>query len=158
MEGAFITAKFRDFFTRDPGKSKRRPKMISVYLETSALLRMIFAEKEAPLVEKKIRTASRVVTSRLTRLETERAIIRLAFDKPDTIKVIPLMERELGMLWPKIDFIEITKEICELAARIAPKSRLRTLDAIHLATFLYLKKFDPKIEILTYDERLVSEL
>jgi predicted nucleic acid-binding protein len=119
---------------------------------------MLFAEKEAEQVAAKIRGASRVITSRLTQVEAQRALIRLSTQQLDSHKVIPLMERELKVLWPKIDFIEITRNICDVAGRVSPKSQLRSLDAIHLATFLHLKALDPSIEILTYDERIKSEV
>ena len=65
---------------------------------------------------------------------------------------------ELRELCPKLTFFEITGEICDLAARVAPTSRLRTLDAIHLATFLRARQLEPTTEMLTFDERLVREL
>jgi hypothetical protein len=34
---------------------------------------------------------------------------------------------------------------------------LRTLDAIHLATFQRLREVDPSLEILTSDERLLAQ-
>jgi predicted nucleic acid-binding protein len=68
------------------------------------------------------------------------------------------IEQELKRLWPKKDFIEITREICNLAGRIAPRSRLRSRDAIHLATYFRTKELDPKVEILTFDERIRHEV
>ncbi len=57
-----------------------------------------------------------------------------------------------------MDFLEMTREVCDLAGRIAPASRLRSLDAIHLATFEILRRLDPSAEILTYDDRLRAAL
>ena len=37
-------------------------------------------------------------------------------------------------------------------------SRLRTLDAIHLATYYRVKELDPMIEMLTFDERIRGEV
>ncbi len=67
-------------------------------------------------------------------------------------------ERELKHFWPKLDFIEVTRQICEQAGRIAPRSRLRSLDAIHLATFFWIKELEPTIKMLTFDERILREL
>jgi len=64
----------------------------------------------------------------------------------------------LKRLWPVIDFLEITAETCDRAGRIAPRSRLRSLDAIHLATFLRARELDSRIEILTFDERIGKEV
>ena len=68
------------------------------------------------------------------------------------------LERELKRLWPKIDFIEVSRDICDLAGRLAPRSRLRSLDAIHLATYFRAKELDPAMEILTFDERIKQEI
>lgn len=132
--------------------------MTAVFLETSALLRMLFGEKGADSVVKRLGEADRAVASRLIRVEAERAVIRLGLDQPKRQRKLMEIERELKHLWPKLDFIEITKEICERAGRIAPRSRLRSLDAIHLATFFQIKEIEPSIEMLTFDERIQQEI
>ncbi len=132
--------------------------MTSLFLETSALLRLLFQENGADLVLDRLQNSERVIASRLIRIEAERALIRLGRDHPKSHKFIPELERELKLFWPKVDFIEMTREICDLAGRIAPRSRLRTLDAIHLATYSRVRELDPKIEILTFDERIEGEV
>jgi predicted nucleic acid-binding protein len=130
----------------------------AVFLETSALLRMLLGEKGGNLVVERLRNTDRVVASRLIRVEAERVLLRLSLDRPRTHTQVLELERELKHLWPKLDFIEITREICDLAGRIAPRSRLRSLDAIHLATYFRVKELDPEIELLTFDERISREV
>ncbi len=84
--------------------------------------------------------------------------MRLSLNRPEIERLLPNLERELKLFWPKVDFIEVTREICDLAGRIAPRSRLRSLDAIHLATYYRLRELDPSIQILTFDERIKSEV
>ncbi|MBP1598617.1 MAG: putative nucleic acid-binding protein, contains domain [Acidobacteria bacterium] len=131
--------------------------MTAVFLETSALLRMIFGEHGGDVVVERLQEADRAIASRLLRVEAERALIRLSLDHPRSHRQVLGLERELKLLWPKIDFIEVSRDICDLAGRLAPRSRLRTLDAIHLATFFRARELDPAIEILTYDERIKQE-
>ena len=132
--------------------------MSAVFLETSALLRMLFGEEGGDLVAKRLQEADRAVASRLIRVEAERALIRISLDQPGSHAPLLELERELKRLWPKIDFIEVTREICDRAGRIAPRSRLRSLDAIHLATYFRTRELDPKIEILTFDQRIKKEI
>jgi predicted nucleic acid-binding protein len=130
----------------------------AVFLETSALLRMLFGEEGGDRISERLRNAERAVASRLVRVEVERVLIRLSLDQPKNQKQVVELERELKHFWPKIDFIEMTRDICDLAGRIAPQSRLRSLDAIHLATYFRMRELDPNIEILTFDERIMREV
>ena len=131
--------------------------MTAIFLETSALLRMLFDEEGGDLVSERLQNAERTVASRLIRVEAERVLIRLSLDRPRNQARVLELERELRRLWPKMDFIEVTREICDLAGRIAPRSRLRSLDAIHLATYFRVKELDPDIELLTFDQSISRE-
>ena len=131
--------------------------MTAIFLETSALLRMLFDEEGGDLVSERLQNAERTVASRLIRVEAERVLIHLSLDRPRNQAQVLELERELRRLWPKMDFIEVTREICDLAGRIAPRSRLRSLDAIHLATYFRVKELDPDIELLTFDQRMSRE-
>jgi len=132
--------------------------MTAVYLETSALLRMLFQEAHGHEVRERLRVSEDVVASRLVQVEAQRALVRVQLDHPEIEDVIPDLQRELDTFWPKVNFFEMTREICDLAGRIAPRSRLRTLDAIHLATFHRARRLHGDVEMLTYDERLLREL
>jgi predicted nucleic acid-binding protein len=129
-----------------------------IFLETSALLRLILGEKGADEIEKRIAKAERLLASRLIRVEAERALIRIGLARPEVQRSIPALERELRGIWAKIHFFEISEAICEHAGRIAPRSHLRTLDAIHLATYQRARKLHPEVEILSFDQRLMAEL
>jgi predicted nucleic acid-binding protein len=53
-----------------------------------------------------------------------------------------------------VDLWDITEDICELAGRIAPNTHLRSLEAIHLATWQRAREHHPGLEFLTFDDRL----
>lgn len=129
--------------------------MKAVYLETSALLRLL-NEEGAKDVERKLRSSDHVVASRLLKVEAERALLRLALDRPGSEALIADLERELRDLWPRVSFLEVTAEVCDHAGRVAPTSRLRTLDAIHFASFLRARQLSPGVEMLSFDERISS--
>ena len=132
--------------------------MTAVFLETSALLRMLFGEEGGAAVVQRLRNADRAIASRLIRVEAERVLIRLGLENPKSHKKLLELEHELKHFWPKLDFVEISREICDRAGRIAPRSRLRSLDAIHLATFLTIRELDPSLEMLTFYERIQQEI
>jgi len=129
-----------------------------LYLESSALLRLVLNQEGAVEVAQRISRASQIVASRLVRVEAQRALLRMVLDHPEQSRNLPTFEGRLADVSSQMDFLEITREVCDLAARIAPGSRLRSLDAIHLATFDMLRRLEPSAEILTYDNRLRAAL
>lgn len=132
--------------------------MNPLYLESSALLRLVLNQEGAVEVAQRISRASQIVASRLVRVEAQRALLRMVLDHPEQSRNLPTFEGRLADVSSQMDFLEITREVCDLAARIAPGSRLRSLDAIHLATFDMLRRLEPSAEILTYDNRLRAAL
>jgi predicted nucleic acid-binding protein len=119
---------------------------------------MLFHEPGGDKVAASLRESGRVISSRLLRLEAERAVLRFGLDRPERHKLQASLERDLRIFWPNVDFVEMTREVCELAGRIAPRSRLRSLDAIHLASYYRIKELDPSVRILTYDRRIMDEV
>jgi predicted nucleic acid-binding protein len=119
---------------------------------------MLLDEPGGEGVSEAIRAAERVVASRLVRVEAERALLRLRLEAPEAERLMPDVARSLRDLWTRVDMMEITEAVCREAGRIAPASRLRTLDAIHLATFHEFRRVEPSLHMLTFDERLQREL
>jgi predicted nucleic acid-binding protein len=109
-------------------------------------------------VRSQLASAERIIASRLLPVETERALLRAALDHPGLDRQLPDLERELRNVLCHIDLMEITREICEAAVRIAPRSRLRSLDALHLATFQRVRQLAPEAVLLTFDQRLLAAL
>ncbi|MBI4406173.1 MAG: PIN domain-containing protein [Deltaproteobacteria bacterium] len=132
--------------------------MNSAFLETSMLLNVVFHEAGCEQNAKELKAAERLVASRLLRVEAERALLRLGAKKPEALVPIAEFRNELDRFLASISFFEITRDICDLAARLAPNAELRTLDAIHLATFLKAKQFEPRLKILSCDKRILGAL
>jgi predicted nucleic acid-binding protein len=118
---------------------------------------MLFREQRARETEERVRAAGRVLASRLIRIEAARALIRLSIDRPEERDKVAALQAELAAFWPRVAFLEMTRDICDLAARISPTSRLRSLDAIHLATFRRARELIRELEMLTFDDRLSQE-
>lgn len=126
------------------------------YLETSALLRVLLEQGEGEEILAHLNRADLLLTSRLTRIECERALLRLAIDRAATPEALSRVEQEMMALFDRMEVLEISAEVAELAGRIAPASPLRSLDAIHLATWQIARRLAPELHLLTADRRLAA--
>jgi hypothetical protein len=52
----------------------------------------------------------------------------------------------------------MTRSVCEMARQVAPTKLLRTLDALHLATFVLARERIEGLELITVDDRLRAAL
>lgn len=132
--------------------------MSAVYLETSAVLRWLFGEVDAPAIARRIEKTAEPVCSALTLLEANRAFVRAERERrrwAGRLRLLRLQLREASADW---NVLEITPEIRIRAADPFPIEPVRTLDAIHLATALHFDRALPGLSVLTFDERIVSNL
>jgi uncharacterized protein with PIN domain len=128
----------------------------ALYLETSALLAWLLGEPGAAEVKSRADAVRTVVTSCLTLLEAERAIIR---GETQGILKAGQAEKLRGLLnrskagWV---LMEISEEVRARASRMFPAEPVHTLDAIHLATALVFLRVFPELELLTCDRRILG--
>lgn len=113
-----------------------------IYLESSALVKLIVAEPESSALRAYLAGQAGRVTSQLTRVEVLRAVRRA--QRPQT--TIRRAERALE----RIALVPLDERVLFHAASLDPPG-LRSLDAIHLATALSLNRLDA---LVTYDRRL----
>jgi len=115
---------------------------LSWYLDSSAILKFIFAEPERPALVKAL--ISPAISSELARLEVKRAVYRM---QP---KNIALANEELA----RISFVMVSNQVLKIAEAFTANVSLATLDSIHVATVLTLgKKIDG---IITYDKQMIA--
>lgn len=123
---------------------------MTVYLETSALLAVLFNEPSAAAVVQVLNQADVVVTSVLTFIEAKRAASR----SPQKSSVSGVLEN-LSLKWNRIPLDET---IQKMAGEPFPIEPVRTLDAIHLATALETLKVFPDLAVLSFDKRILDNL
>lgn len=117
-----------------------------LYLDTSALYKLVIAEAESRALRHFLRTWPLRATSELARTELMRAVRRATgATSPAETRARQLLER--------VDLLPISTPILELAGTLRP-AMLRSLDAIHLASALALG--NALAGIVTYDERLAG--
>jgi predicted nucleic acid-binding protein len=124
------------------------------YLDSSAVLRPILERGFDPDVEALIGRAESLVTSRLSLIETARAFLKVRRLGEMSESSIADAERWVRGLWRRCEVWEMNREVCDLAETIGPKTVLRSLDAIHLATFVLGRREIADLRLLTADKRL----
>ncbi len=111
-----------------------------------------------PEIERRIRSARVLVTSRLSLVESCRALIRLRALGVAREDRLADAERDIAAIWARCELWEITRRVCETASEVAHGRALRALDAIHLATFVLARHELEGLELLTVDERLQASV
>ena len=120
------------------------------YLDTSALLKLLFREDETDALQRWVAAVTAVtaqrttwVTSELSQVEVLRATRRL------DARVLPAARDLLG----RLDLVPLSGAVLEVAGEL-PGPALRSLDALHLASALALA---PDLAVfVAYDLRLAA--
>jgi uncharacterized protein len=122
-------------------ESKSAP--TTVYVDTSALGRVLLGEFDRPAIQRDLEHYEKVVSSRLLQVELR----RLASRKN-------LLDAATGLL-AEVTLIPLDETILTTTETLSP-SMVGTLDAIHLATAMRLKKATALDTIMTYDKQLAA--
>jgi uncharacterized protein len=115
------------------------------YLDASALVKLATKEAESDALRRDLAGYRDRVTSRLATVEVPRAIARSG---PESVAAAA---DAVAQALEGVTVIEFDEQIASLAAGLEPP-RLRSLDAIHLASALALG--DELEAFVTYDARL----
>ncbi len=119
---------------------------MKLYLDSSAIVKLIRREAESARLVHYLhhnRDALRV-TCALARVEVVRAAL------PRGPRAVMHARRTLGRLHE----VAVDRELLDHAATLAPDSRLRTLDAVHLAAAQMIG--DDLLAVVTYDARMAE--
>lgn len=130
-----------------------RPRALT-YVETSALLTWLLDEPRREEVAALLDTAGDVVTSSLTFLEAQRALVRLAHQGMDPGDV-ELLAAKLDGLREEWLVMPLDDELLSLAARRFPVEPVRSLDALHLASVCWVKDLHSlQVRFVALDKRV----
>jgi hypothetical protein len=117
-----------------------------LYLDTSALYKLVIAEAESAAFRSFLASWSVHVTSDLARVELIRAVRRAAGG-------IPAVETQARQVLERCDVLPLTGAMLQTAGTAEPPS-LRSLDAIHLVSAQSLGV--ALGGLVTYDDRLAE--
>ena len=127
---------------------------MTLYAESSAVLRWLLGEANGDEVHRLLREATKVVCSRLTLVETRRVIRRAVaanlLGEVQSIAVLDALARAAAG-WA---VLEMAREVAERAEAPFPVEPVRTLDALHLASALLLRQALPDLCLLSTDGRV----
>jgi len=116
-----------------------------LYLDASALLKLVVDEPESAALQRFLRNWSARVVSAVARVETNRALLRAGADRAAYARLQAILRY--------VAVLRIDDDILSRAERIGPPA-LRSLDAIHLASAARLGS-DLGM-LVTYDKRLAA--
>lgn len=121
--------------------------MPSVYLDASALVKLVVREDESEALDEFLAADARLVASELVLAETPRATARASARRSPARRAAVRARTEA--LLAGLVLVEIDRRLLSSSADIDPPP-LRTLDAIHVATALSI----PELGVfVTYDRR-----
>ncbi len=115
--------------------------MAGVYVDTSALGRVLLGEPDASAILAALRDFDQHLTSRLVRVELRRLALREG-----------ILEHA-DQLFSAIALLPLDEVLLDAAETVQPAS-VATLDAIHLVTALRLADAELVDAVMTYDARL----
>ena len=119
--------------------------MTVIYLDSSALVKLVVTEPESSALVEFLRSRSDRVSSAVALAEVPRALRRGGFGASERRRSLEVMAR--------IALVDVDRRILAAAAALDPPG-LRTLDAIHLATALAVR--EDLAALVTYDRRLAA--
>ena len=117
-----------------------------LYLDSSALVKLVQRESESDALRRYLghHRSDHKLTSALARVEVVRAVSAAG------AAAIGMARRQLA----RVDQLAMDAELLDDAAMLNPAGRLRSLDAIHLASALAVGT-DLRA-VLTYDTRMIA--
>jgi predicted nucleic acid-binding protein len=129
---------------------------VTLYAETSAVLRWLFGEEGGEAVRARLAAAAKVTSSRLTLIETRRVVRRAEYEDRITAAQSADLLAVFAQAASTWAVLEVSEEVARRAEEGFPNEPVRTLDAIHLASALFLRQSFPDLEIVSADERVVA--
>jgi uncharacterized protein with PIN domain len=129
---------------------------VTVYAETSAVLAWLLDEPSGSRVAAFLRPPAPVIVSDLTLIECDRALLRLASQRPDSLADTEILRSRLTAVGAGWAIEPIARPVVERARAPFPDDAIRSLDAIHLATAVVVRSSVGEVDVLSLDERIRS--
>ncbi|MEQ1757819.1 MAG: type II toxin-antitoxin system VapC family toxin [Vicinamibacterales bacterium] len=129
---------------------------MTVYLDTSSLIKLYVSEAGSDLVHQLVDAADIVTTSTLAYPEARAALARRRREDAVSASAFAGAKRALDADWPQYLALEATPSLCRTAGDLAERYRLRGYDSVHLASFLEVARgAGPRnVRFSSFDDRL----
>lgn len=119
---------------------------MSLYVDTSALLKRYIDEAESEVCERHLLADPTWITARHTWVEVRRNLSRLCEGE-----ALAQARAAFDEDWTRFQVVELDATTCVIAADIAEVTLARTLDALHLAALRRVGAAD--VTLITFDIR-----
>jgi predicted nucleic acid-binding protein len=129
---------------------------VTLYLDTSSLVKLYVAEPGSDTVRRLINRATVVATSGIAYPETRAALARRRRERVLTRPAFASATRAFEDDWSKYLAVEVSASICREAGDLAERYRLRGYDSVHLASYLEVARRAgfAKTRFSSFDDRL----
>ena len=108
---------------------------MTLYLDTSSLVKLYVDEAGGDEVRELLSSATVVTTSCLAYTEARAALARRRRERVLTAREFAAAKNAFETDWPHYLALEVTPSLCRDAGELAERYRLRAYDSIHLAAF-----------------------
>lgn len=125
----------------------------TIYVETSALVRAVL-EGDMPVLSPAL-TARLRLTSVLTAVETERALLKAFLDKRISAEQRREARGWLRSFLATCELLELEQDVLDRAEQPFPVEPIRTLDALHVSSaVLFEQRVGEPLAVLSVDNRV----
>lgn len=138
-------------WSRIDGKSS-----VELYLDTSALVKLYLVEPNRETVIAAVQEASRVTTSMVAYAEARSAFARRLRENTVSIQEHDRIVQAFNTNWIQIDRVPVSDDLTHAAGDLAQRLALRGLDALHLASAVWMTQHFSELSFLAFDDRLMS--
>jgi predicted nucleic acid-binding protein len=108
---------------------------VTLYLDTSSLVKLYVAEAGSDTVRKLVDAASVIATSTIAYTEARAALARRRRERALRPTAFASAKKAFEAEWPKYLTVDVTSTLCRHAGEFAERYRLRAYDSMHLAAF-----------------------
>jgi len=108
---------------------------VTLYLDTSSLVKLYVAEPGSDAVRKLVESATIVATSSIAYAEARAALARRRREGALRPAAFASAKKTFEADWPTYFTVEVTSALCRQAGEFAERYRLRAYDSVHLAAF-----------------------
>jgi uncharacterized protein len=108
---------------------------VTLYLDTSSLVKLYVVEPGSDAVRKLVDAASVVATSSIAYTETRAALARRRRERALHPVAFASAKKAFEAEWLEYFTVEVTSALCRQAGEFAEHYRLRAYDSVHLAAF-----------------------
>jgi uncharacterized protein with PIN domain len=127
---------------------------VNAYAESSAVLAWLLRENQAESVSHALASADAVVSSVLTLVEVDRALVRAVASGRMSEAGAAVARGRFELVATRWAVLSITDEQIDRARRPFPRDPVRSLDAIHLSAALEFVADLSELTMVSLDERV----